>query len=56
MRMKMLTTFNPALIEQLRKLKVPRVFIKKRIRTSLISKKISHEPFIDPYMHDGDGA
>jgi hypothetical protein len=56
MRMKMLTTFHPALIEQMRSLKVPRIFTKKRTRTSLISKKINHKPFVHPYMHDGDGA
>jgi hypothetical protein len=52
----MLTTFNAGLIEQMKMLKIPYVYKKKRDRNSLISKKIDHKPYIDPYMQDGDGA
>ena len=56
MKMDMFTTFHPDLIRQMKTLKVPCVYRKKRRRDSLISKKIKHEPYIDPYMQDGDGA
>jgi hypothetical protein len=56
MKMRMMTTYHPGLIEQMKRMKVPRIFAKKRIRTSLISKKINHETYITPYLHDGDGA
>ena len=56
MKIDMLTTFHPGLNEHIRLLKVPYVFKKKRTRNSLISKKIDHKPYIDPFMQDGDGA
>jgi len=52
----MLTTYSVDWIDQMRMLKIPKVYKKKRYRDSLISKKIDHRPFIDLYMQDGDGA
>jgi len=56
MNIDMVTTFHAGLIEQMKMLKVPYVYKKKRKRNSLISKKINHKPYINPYMQDGDGA
>jgi hypothetical protein len=56
LKIKMLTTYSAGWIEQMKLLKIPKVFKKKRCRDSLISKKIDHRPYIDPYMQDGDGA
>ena len=56
MNVDMLTTFDPGLNEQIKMLKVPYIYKKKRNRDSLISKKIDHRPYIDSYMQDGDGA
>ena len=56
MRMDMFTTYHPNLIKGMNMLKVPYVYRKTRRRDSLISKKIKHEAYIDPYMQDGDGA
>lgn len=56
MKINMLTIYNADLIEQMKMLKIPGVYKKKRRRDSLISKKIDHRPYIDPYMQDGDGA
>ena len=52
----MMTTYHPGFIENLKLLKIPHVYRKKRTRNSLISKKIDHRPYIDLYMQDGDGA
>jgi hypothetical protein len=56
MKIDMLTTYNAGLIEQMRLLKVPHVYKKKRSRNSLISNEIDPKPYIDPFMQDGDGA
>ena len=56
MNIDMLTTYHPQLNEQIRLLKVPYIFKKKRKRNSLISKKIDLKPYIDLFMQDGDGA
>lgn len=52
----MLTTYHSGLMDQIKMLKIPLVYKKKRNRDSLISKKIDHRPYIDPFMQDGDGA
>jgi hypothetical protein len=56
MNVDMLTIYHPGFIEGMKSLRVPRTFIKKRQRNSLISNQIDHKPFIQPYMQDGDGA
>jgi hypothetical protein len=56
MNIEMLTTYHPALIEQMKLLKVPCILKKSRNRNSLISKKINSEPYKDLFMQDGDGA
>ena len=52
----MITTYHTGFIEQMKLLKTPYIYKKKRYRNSLVSKKIDHRPYIDPYMQDGDGA
>lgn len=56
MKINMLTTYHPILIDQMKMLKIPFVFRKKRHRDSLISGKIDYRPYVDPFMQDGDGA
>jgi len=56
MKIDMFTTYSAGWIEQMKMLKIPCVYKKKRYRDSLISKKIDHSPYINPYMQDGDGA
>ncbi len=56
MKINMLTTYHPILMQQMKLLKIPIVFKKKRQRDSLISEKIDHRPYVDPFMQDGDGA
>ena len=52
----MMTTYHPGFIELMKGLRVPIAYIKTRYRNSLISKKIKHKPYTDPFMQDGDGA
>jgi hypothetical protein len=52
----MMTTYHPGFIELMKRLRVPIAYIKTRSRNSLISKKIKHKPYIEPFMQDGDGA
>jgi hypothetical protein len=56
MNIDMLTTYHTGLNEQIRMMKVPHIYKKKRNRDSLISKKIDHKKYIVPFMQDGDGA
>ena len=56
MNIDMLTTYHTGLNEQIRMMKVPYIYKKKRNRDSLISKKIDHKKYIVPFMQDGDGA
>ena len=56
MNIDMLTTFHAGLNEQIRMMKVPIIIKTKKNRKSLISKRIDHRPYIDPFMQDGDGA
>jgi hypothetical protein len=56
MNIDMFTTFHTGLNEQIRMMKIPIIYKKKRNRDSLISKKIDHKPYIGPFMQDGDGA
>ena len=56
MKIDMLTTFHAGLNEELRRMKVPYIYKKKRNRDSLISKKINPQPYTDLLMQDGDGA
>jgi len=56
LKINMLTTYSAGWIEQMKMLKIPKVYKKKRYRDSLISKKIDHRPYVDAYMQDGDGA
>jgi hypothetical protein len=56
MKINMLTTYHSGLMDQMKMLKVPLVYKKKRNRDSLISKKIDHRPYVDQFMQDGDGA
>jgi hypothetical protein len=52
----MMTTYHPGFIELMKGLRVPNAYTKTRYRNSLISKKIKHKPYIEPFMQDGDGA
>ncbi len=56
MNIDMFTTFHAGLNEQMKRMKVPFIYKKKRNRDSLISKKIDHKPYIESFMQDGDGA